>query len=274
MNSDIGESRFPRVAPRLAEAGAVARGLSPRLHGCFALFGLGVSFAVTGGYSTTSIAFETSEYFPLATGDHWEYQVTVTGGSTEPVRAGSATVLDGPIPTRQVELKGFGESREFYTNDNAGLRLHRFDEGNTQHVFSPPNDNLGVQFAEGESVSSSGSFGVTFSNGATRGGSYESTARVLPSTSVTVPLGTFSAVPVEITIAESSRIEPFGGILVLTYKRNFWLARHIGPVRRFYVFRAGDQPPITYSGLLTSVAVDSDGDERALSVIINFILSN
>ena len=273
MGSIGGESRFPRTAPRVADVGAAATGLSPRLHGCFGLFGLAVLFAVTGGYSTTSIAFETSEYFPLATGDNWEYQVTATGINPPiPIRAGSATVLNGTSPTRQVELQGFGTSREFYISDSAGLRLQRFDEGNTQHAYSPPVEIVGPQFTEGQAVSSSGSFLVTFSNGASRGGSYESTARILPSTSTTVPLGTFSVVPVEITIAESSRL--FGGILVLTYERNFWLARHIGPVRRFYVFRAGDQPSITYSGVLTSVAVDSDGDERALSVIINFILSD
>ena len=79
-------------------------------------------------------------------------------------------------------------------------------------------------------------------------------------------------VPVEISIKEFASI--FGGILVTTYERNFWLARHIGPVRRFHFFRVEGGDPITYSGLLTSVAVDSGREERALSVIINFILSD
>ena len=50
--------------------------------------------------------------------------------------------------------------------------------------------------------------------------------------------------------------------MAITYERNFWLTQHIGPVRRLYVFSVENQPPISYSGLVTSIAVDSDGDGR------------
>ena len=144
MESIIGEARSLRAAPCPAEVGAVVVGLSQRLRGCFASFSLAASFAVTGGYPTTSVAFEASQYFPLASDDHWDYQVTPTGiNPPVPVRAGSATVLNGTTAARQVALQGFETNLEFYTNDSAGLRLQRFDEANTQHAYSPPVEILG-----------------------------------------------------------------------------------------------------------------------------------
>ena len=118
MVLNAGNSKFLRAANVVA--GVLVVGLSPRLRSCFASFSLAALFAVTGGYSATSDAFETSQYFPLASGDHWDYQVTVTGvNPPPPVRAGSATVLNGTTSTRQVVLEGFNTSREFYTSDSA-----------------------------------------------------------------------------------------------------------------------------------------------------------
>jgi uncharacterized repeat protein (TIGR01451 family) len=187
--------------------------------------------------TTRTLQNNSAGYFPLAAGNSWTYLENGTDSMT-------VTVLQDPETVNNVNttvVEDSDGSREYFTNDTNGIRLHREyypslfvqDVGNVESsvTFSPP-----IVYAEpvmtlGQPVHSSGTALFTFAGlvppSVTLNYEAESVAEGFET--ISLDLGVFRAGKVKTTIQFHGSIggQEFEMLLI----RTNWLADKLGPVQ-------------------------------------------
>ena len=192
---------------------------------------------VFGAADGASATFIPQVYYPLKSGNTWTYLDNGVVLETETVLPGVENV--NGVATLVVETSG-GESsgsRQDFTNDANGLRLHKAFEPGPEGgsvIFQPPWLLSPAEASFGESARSSGIADFTFTGLGTFRLSYGSTSTVIGPEIVTVPLGTFDTVKVETMLTISGTI--FGQFISLSESDTNWLAANVGIVKAIAEF--------------------------------------
>ena len=173
-----------------------------------------------------------AEYFPLAEGNSWTYQVTDTFGTYNE----TVTVLPGTTNINGVATKAIQYSDgvvDYYTSDENGIRFHGGRDANPPPItltFAPP-----LVLADGtmripEIINSSGTVWLTHETEGTFPLDYTATSATEAFETVMVPADTYDT----IRISDSTNI--IGNILgdpfYYTEWGDSWLAKYIGIVKQ------------------------------------------
>ena len=204
---------------------------------------------------TSAGPFDTSEYFPLQSGNEWIYQINGNAALTE-----TDTVLNGTVLVNGVATKAVQDSDglvSYYTNTD-GVKLHRqfepgvdFGDGvprNFTVTYSPPLQLAAAQTFVGDTISGNGTVTFVIAGLGTFPINYSLTSTVEIEENVSVPLGNFLSVKLKATLTLTGSI--MGQPVNETSTGTLWLARYFGPVK----FVGTDTLE------LTKVSIDSDGD--------------
>ncbi len=204
--------------------------------------------------------FVTGEYFPLRTGDHWEYQVDGNASliSVVDVLAGTFTV--NGIPTKALQIQDpDGTTTNYFTNDSNGIRFHRQTADGDEVTFSPPIRMANAEAFIGDEISTNGIATLFLAGQGTFQLDFTATSRILAYEPVAVPAGQFQTVKVELTFNLTGSV--FGMPVDETEVDTYWLARYIGPVKATVFFEGA-----TTTNELISAFVDHDSDGLSATV--------
>jgi len=166
----------------------------------------------------------TVDYFPLQTGNSWTYLNNGSTHNTLTVLSGTANV--NGLATKQLR-NSYGDLT-YYSNDANGLRLHKEADASDSATYNPPIKHTHSKINIGDTIPSSGTATFYFAEYGTFTLSYTATARVLATESVTVPLDTFQAIKIELSIRFTGTIQ--GTPIDLSQVETIWTAKHLGPV--------------------------------------------
>lgn len=224
----------------VADFGAVPKTSSSDTLGVFLLRPIG-----------ETCSFNAQEYFPLHPGNQATYIVNDAYLHTASVP--DYTVNVNSLPTRPIPV--FPDVTEYYTNDENGLRMHRRDYSygeivvlNTPITMTAPQASVGQTFnTNGIQTNTIPGLGVFNLN-------YNATSSIEAVEPVSVPLGTFTAIRVRVTVRTTGVV--LGIPIDQTITATLWVAQHYGPVRRI------DTDPSfgTFDGKLVAVTIDTDED--------------
>jgi hypothetical protein len=173
--------------------------------------------ALLGLPSGASATFIAADYFPLASGNSWEYVENGGVTSTDTVLSGTQNV--GGVDTFVLQTAGgaFPGASNNLTNDSDGLRIHGFSDGTDTATLAPPGLFLQADFEVGVAMNSQGDLTIpgagTFA--------YTVTATATGPGPVTVPWGTFDAIMLETTLSAAG----------ITETDRVWLVEDLGPVK-------------------------------------------
>jgi len=212
--------------------------------GCF------LASLVTPIYADEDV-LNAQEYFPLHPGNQATYIVNdaVLHTATVP----NYTVNVNSVPTRPIPV--FPDLTEYFTNDGNGFRIHREDvPGGEFGVFNPPLTITAPQFSVGQTFETSGIDRRTIPGLGVFDLNQNATSRIEAVEPVSVPLGTFTAIRLTVTVRTTGVV--LGTPIDQTNTATLWVAQHYGPVRRI------DTDPYlgTLDGKLLSVSIDTDED--------------
>lgn len=173
-----------------------------------------------------------SEYYPLDAGNYWTFQFdNRPEGTTDTTTVLPSTVSVDGVPTKVLQYEG--GSKEYYTSDETGIRLH-------QYVASPDP----VTRLDPPAVIANGTVNipeVIFSDGLIvfeglnindYDAFYDTISEVLGLETVTVPFGTFEAVKVKFTFTISAFIIPTSQNIDIVTESTYWLVHQLGPVKQ------------------------------------------
>ena len=198
-----------------------------------AILGLNSTSVVT---VTDVVQFVMSRHYPLEPGRKWVFEYTNGGGFSEDVLLGFVT-LNG-TPTRRV--KDNFNNAFYFSNDDDGLVQHGSD---SPGAFAPGTDTLrfvpGLEIADaiveiGDSVTTSGTVTFVFADVGSFPLSYDATSVVDSLETLTVPLGTFEALKLEVTIRIFGSI--FGSLFDETEVDTVWYVEDLGLIRQDITF--------------------------------------
>ena len=198
--------------------------------------------------------FNPQNFLPLQSGNQWTYQWNDSPGLTSTAIVLEGTVVVNGAATKVMEFDELGFiSRNFLTNDNDGIRLHRsYDDGDTM-TFSPPITMATSASTIGVAIEGSGSVNAEVAGLGTFLLDYTSKSRIIRQQFVTVPAGNYLTVKVELKTTISGTI--FGSPMEQVETDTYWLTEFLGAVK-------SEVEVDEYWSLseLVSTNVDWDGD--------------
>jgi len=204
--------------------------------------------------SVPAPVFDPENFLPLQPGNQWTYRMNESPGQTSTAIVLDETVVIDGAETKVMEFDEYGEiSRDYFTNDSNGIRLHRsYYDGDTM-TFSPPITIATPASTIGGAIEGSGSISAELVGFGTFTLDYASKSRILRQQSVTVPAGTYMTVKVELTTTISGTI--LGSPVEQVETDTYWLTEFLGAVKS--VVEVDDYWTLNE---LVSTNVDWDGD--------------
>ena len=198
---------------------------------------LNVSFS---SLTTMAETFSASEYYPLESGMAWTYLQDGLNSVTNSVLSGDVYI--NGIATKAVLQSGgeFSGEMSYYSNNENGISEHKeyapnvFVEGvgfqDITVILNPPMKLANATGTIGEVINSSGTVNYTFSGLGTFLLNYESTSKFVQLENITVPLGSFIAAKIQMSLTISGYI--YSQYVTSTSTYTMWLAKYIGIVKQ------------------------------------------
>ena len=192
-----------------------------------------ILWVLSQGSAVLGETYISAEYFPLADGNSWTYQVTGTFGTYNE----TMTVLPGTTNINGVATKAIQYSDgdvDYFTSDENGIRYHGTRDANPPPIvtltFVPP-----LVLAEGamripDIINSAGTVWLTHETGGTSSLDYTATSATEALETVMVAAGTYDT----IRLSDSTNIigniqgDPFD----YTEWGDTWVAKYIGIVKQ------------------------------------------
>jgi hypothetical protein len=172
-----------------------------------------------------------SEYFPLEPQDDWTYQMNQE--TDEIIRFVETQTVNLNNTQTYTIIDDAALFSDNYSNDSNGLHWHRFTEPTSMvgssdiYTFMPAIQLAAETVLIGDSFNSNGIAEVDFPEfSEPEEFNYSATSTILGMESVTVPLGTFTAVKISYVYSLSDELGTF-----FTETNTIWLVKHFGIVK-------------------------------------------
>ncbi len=201
------------------------------------LNGDGLNDVVVGGMGHFAVLYQqdsyrVAEYFPLLSGDSWIYQQD--GGENITLTIQPGTYVINEVATKLMQFSNGPQS--YMSNDSLGIREHReyipasLELPAATATFIPPFRYAEAQMRLGQSITSSGTVDMDIVGYGLFTLDYTATSALQAIESITVPMGTFSAFKLQLSVTITGYVG--GQYINLTENQTIWGSQNIGIVKQ------------------------------------------